>query len=190
MSISPFAASAITIPIVAALLWITAVKTIPASSRMFGASAIEAMNSWNRSLCAHEAEPATSNPIPWNTSPKPKIDRPTCLIAPDRTDRISATPIAIINGAQSTIWNEINCTVTVVPRSAPSSTPSVCRSDNNPAPTSPSSSTVIALELCISTVTPAPRAAPLKRLPVIVPSTRRRRVPATCCRASPAIRMP
>ncbi len=99
------AASAITIPIVAALLWITAVKAIPSSSRMIGASAIEVMNSWNRSLSAHEAEPATSNPIPWNTSPNPKIDRPTCLTEPDRTDRINATPIAIINGAQSTMWN-------------------------------------------------------------------------------------
>ena len=103
MSINPFAARAITIPIVAALLWITAVKATPASSRMIGASAIDVMNSSNKSLSAQAAEPATRKPIPWNTSPKPKIDRPMCLTAPDRVDRIRPTPIAIINGAQSTI---------------------------------------------------------------------------------------
>ena len=98
-------------------------------------------------------------------------------------DMLRMTP-TVINGTENTEISALNPkmemiqAVIVVPMLAPMMTPIACASVRSPALTKPTTITVVALEDCMTAVTPRPVRTPLKGFDVIFPRSRRRPPPA------------
>ncbi len=100
------------------------------------------------------------------------------------------TPANRINGAISVILNAMICAVMVVPMLAPIPTLIACISDMSPALTNPTSITVVADELWMTAVTPAPTPTAANLFFVSFSSPSRSLSPAMASRPSDISFMP
>jgi len=159
---NPWDAKTTNIPIAADELCIIAVIPNPKRSPKIGYLPNVANKSVNPLYSANGFTATFIDSIPVNSKPKPINTSPTCLYFSLPPNKYSKIPIPNASGAKPVKSNDTIWAVIVVPIFAPIITPTACGSPIRPALTKPTTITVVALELCITAVTTAPRITPIK----------------------------